>query len=464
MTLRIRGRADAVGSRRWALSWGGTFLGVLAGLGHAALAASAVPLPSYHVGLEFLDAPRAVPELPQAQFVGGEWLIDDQYRPLPFTTSSNQMVLDGGLAGRDEAQVREQIRYRVEAAFRAVDAGAFDATLRLNIYNGPAPATAAGRRLNVVVGVNSRSGDLYGWSQINSAFNSADYPDGSVAAAVFVDNLDRLGLQPGIAFDAFDKAINHVAGTIAHEIAHLFGLDHEPAGSAAPYSIMATGGTGLAPAMRLTERRFSAESQASLRAGVPSVSRGDFNMDGDVDVFQFDGRGDAQILVSNLGVSSGAMFSEGDANSDGDVDVFQFDGRGDAQMLVSALTYDAPESFAALLHDAASGGWILELGPAVGVLAIVSPDEPFLASAACPSLGAPAQLDASTIAFFDPAGLPAGRHLLTGLWEPGSTPAGLQLFFTPLGAMTRAGSIAAVPEPHAGVWCLLPWALRRRRA
>ena len=64
---------------------------------------------------------------------------------------------------------------------------------------------------------------------------------------------------------------------------------------------------------------------------------GDANLDGDVDVFQFDGNGDAQLLSSNLGTTSGAKWSMGDFNADGDVDVFQFDGGGDAQLLSSNL-------------------------------------------------------------------------------------------------------------------------------
>jgi hypothetical protein len=65
--------------------------------------------------------------------------------------------------------------------------------------------------------------------------------------------------------------------------------------------------------------------------------RGDANLDGDVDVFQIDGGGDAQILSSNLGTPSGAAWSNGDFNADGDVDVFQIDGGGDAQLLSSNL-------------------------------------------------------------------------------------------------------------------------------
>ena len=64
---------------------------------------------------------------------------------------------------------------------------------------------------------------------------------------------------------------------------------------------------------------------------------GDANIDGDVDVWQFDGGGDAQILSSNLGTMTGATWSDGDFNGDGDVDVWQFDGHGDAQLLSSNL-------------------------------------------------------------------------------------------------------------------------------
>lgn len=64
---------------------------------------------------------------------------------------------------------------------------------------------------------------------------------------------------------------------------------------------------------------------------------GDANLDGDVDAWQFDGSGDAQILSSNLGTMVGMSWIDGDFNGDGDVDAWEFSGNGDAQLLSSNL-------------------------------------------------------------------------------------------------------------------------------
>jgi len=69
--------------------------------------------------------------------------------------------------------------------------------------------------------------------------------------------------------------------------------------------------------------------------------RGDANLDADVDVWALDGTGDAQVLSSNLGTTTGAIWGNGDFNGDGDVDVWAFDGSGDAQILSENLNTSA---------------------------------------------------------------------------------------------------------------------------
>ncbi|MEM1108960.1 MAG: hypothetical protein AAGH99_09760 [Planctomycetota bacterium] len=112
---------------------------------------------------------------------------------------------------------------------------------------------------------------------------------------------------------------------------------------------------------------------------------GDANLDGDVDVFQFDGGGDAQILTSNLGTASGAGWGDGDFSGDGDVDVFQFDGNGDAQLLttnlgfsgssvtavasaVSATASSVAAGEASGTYDPTTGEIVLTIGSGVGVV------------------------------------------------------------------------------------------------
>jgi len=76
---------------------------------------------------------------------------------------------------------------------------------------------------------------------------------------------------------------------------------------------------------------------ATLNGFGSPYSLGDANLDGDVDVFQPDGNGDAQVLTSNIGTASGAVWGDGDFNADGDVDIFDFAGTGDAQVLTNNL-------------------------------------------------------------------------------------------------------------------------------
>jgi len=311
---------------------------------------------SFHIGLDFLETTKEILTLPQTKTVDGELLVDANYYPFTITDPSNNAVMQGGVAGWSESDVLESVRFKVEQTFRlaALDelGDEFGRTFAINIYNGAVPTSVEGRRLNVVVGSNNLS-TFFGWSQGNAALNTSLYPDDSYAAAVFADNLDAIGADPTVMFNQSSDVINNLAGTIAHEIGHLFGLDHQVAGSA-PYSVMAVGGTGLQNSMRLTERRFNDASEMDLLAVLPTVMRGDFNMDGDVDIFQVGGLGDAQVLSENIGTTINASFSQGDANGDGDVDVFEFGGFGDASIFSQNLgsVQELPAGITATYHEA----------------------------------------------------------------------------------------------------------------
>jgi len=68
---------------------------------------------------------------------------------------------------------------------------------------------------------------------------------------------------------------------------------------------------------------------------------GPVDYNNDFDVWALDGTGDAQVLSSNLGTTTGAIWGNGDFNGDGDVDVWAFDGSGDAQILSENLNTSA---------------------------------------------------------------------------------------------------------------------------
>ena len=196
---------------------------------------------------------------------------------------------------------------------------------------------------------------------------------------------------------------------------------------------------------------------------------GDANLDGDVDVFEFTGGGDAQTLANNLGTTSGAIWAQGDFNGDGDVDVFEFSGGGDAQLLASNLGFSAAASVRSLTafavvstgdeldtaavgttsgtYDPSTGVVILQIGTGVGVVGVESLGGDQLASANLTDALAASQATASTIAFFDPAGLEEGTFDLGAVVTPGTAVADLGFAFTPLGGDLTVVDLQVVPEP-----------------
>ena len=89
--------------------------------------------------------------------------------------------------------------------------------------------------------------------------------------------------------------------------------------------------------------------------------KGDTNLNGEVDVWEPDGTGDAQVLSSNLNTMTGMVWGDGDFNGDGDVDVWEPAGLGDAQLLstnmlatndIGAATVPEPSTLALLAMGA----------------------------------------------------------------------------------------------------------------
>lgn len=188
---------------------------------------------------------------------------------------------------------------------------------------------------------------------------------------------------------------------------------------------------------------------------------GDANLDGDVDVFQFNGGGDAQILTSNLGSVGGLGWGDGDFNGDDDVDVFQFDGLGDAQLLTSNLGFGGDSAFAdaALAgtvtgtYDPSTGVVTLDIGSGVGVVGLESPGNlrPDQLSGALSA----AQATSNVIAFFNPSVLPVGVFNLGAIVTPGTAVSAIGFSYTPIGQQSIVGSLTVVPEPAAGLLAAL---------
>ncbi len=410
---------------------------------------------AFHIGLDFIDIDTELIGLPQAILSGSDPIVDTTYHPVALTSPTSFAVTQGGFAGLSELEVRESIRFQVEKIYRDVLPSGIEETLSINFHNGAVPTSAIGRRLNVVIGSNDLVSQLFGFSLGNTAYNLDTAPNDSYVAAVFANNLDSIGADPGVTFSSAESAIHNYAGTIAHEIGHLFGLDHQDVGQDSPHSLMAIGGTGLTLPQRLSDRRFNASSSSDLLALVPTSNRADFNMNGVVDIFQFNGEGDAQILTKNLGTVSGASLSDGDANSDGDVDVFQIDGAGDVQLLLSNLSVDAPSGVAEVFYNPHTGEIIFEIGEHIAVLGFqITGSE--LNTNLLPTLDgvAPAHFDAQTLAYFSfslSASLPSGIYSQGKILPPGLAKSDIHFAYTAIGSSTVNSIATFIPEPATAI-------------
>ena len=300
-----------------------------------------------HFGLHFLDETTEIENGLFYHFEDGNAVFHNTYGAVFMTDPNMQAVQHGGLIGWTEEQFRAAVVVAVERIYRDVDTGDPNTTLRMNIYKGPVSAECAGRRLNVVLGSNSEAGENTLGMAWYDMYANPLYEDGFYPAAVLMDHLDNLS---GVQFDTPEGVINNIAGTTAHELGHVFALDHVQRGSDMPYPIMCTGGEGLSNADRLTERRFTGQmgtqgsgdsSETLLTASLGTVHRADFDMDGDVDIVEFSGDGvsDLSTLLSNVGLSEVALMRHGDADNDQDVDIVEFvgDGISDFNILLAGV-------------------------------------------------------------------------------------------------------------------------------
>ena len=203
--------------------------------------------------------------------------------------------------------------------------------------------------------------------------------------------------------------------------------------------------------------------------------RGDANLDGDVDVWDFDGSGDAQVLMSNMGMQHGAKWGDGDFNGDGDVDVWWFDNSGDAQVLMSNMGAiitdvgpDAAAGTAEALYDPATGELSFDVGSGVAVVGIGSAVMYPGAVDATSIFGAPIQSTNTTLAYFDTGGLPVGEDSVGLVLPPGLTQEQLTFSYTPTSGPTQKVDVTIVPEPSTfamlGVLLAIALCWRRRRA
>jgi len=189
--------------------------------------------------------------------------------------------------------------------------------------------------------------------------------------------------------------------------------------------------------------------------------KGDANVDGDVDVWAFDGSGDAQVLSSNLGTMSGMVWSDGDFNGDGDVDVWAFDGSGDAQHLSSNLGStsdvgpDAAAGTAEALYYQATGELAFDIGTGVGVVGIMADGMMHGAVNEGSIFGTPGQNGNNILAYFNTAGLPTGEDSVGIVLPSGLTEADLSFSYTPVGGATTVVPVTIIPVPEPSTIAML---------
>jgi len=257
---------------------------------------------TYRLGLDFIETPVEAPYVfwwppsnPEPGF----------FEPYPITDPSTYFITEGGLAGWTEEQVRRGIALRTEDAFRAIDTGDPDTTVRVAIHLGRVPQSLQGHRFNVAM-CESSSPSLTYWGLQAAA------PQDGYTAAVYLDEIDD---EPSLIYDTAERALNVIVGTTAHEIGHVFvGPAHIPAGDSEPYALMAIESTGLPTWARLTVRRLCQQRAVKILAKAGTVNRADFDISGAVDTL------DITTLVAGFGRTD-ALFQEGDATGDHRVDV-----------------------------------------------------------------------------------------------------------------------------------------------
>jgi hypothetical protein len=293
---------------------------MVSAIGTAAITAPAI---ATTVGLHFVQGDPEpidflnIPGLEAAHFV----------EPWQLTDPTNQFVVDGAFAGRAEQSVRSDIIDEVRSKFYEVLVPSGYA-LGLDFVEGRASGTNA---VNVVIGRHNLDGfTWFGFASLNGADET---PNGLNRAAVFPDRIDSM---LSVDFVEYEHAVNAVANVIAHETAHLFGLEHVWADERPelgwsgqpvvtdPYGVMATGPTGLPDEGWILDNAFS--NQDGTQLGGSSVSKlieriglrriGDGDNDGDID------NADIGIVAGNFTGSgaTGQTFSTGDVDFDGDVD------------------------------------------------------------------------------------------------------------------------------------------------
>jgi len=295
-------------------------------------------------------------------------------QPWKMTGPQTQFVADGAFEAAAEQEVRRAIISEVRSKFYSIPT---PAGYILDIDFLPQKVSGPGS-VNVLLGKhNIASEQWFGFAMVGGAMGKIN---GEIKAAVSIDRIDSR-LQ--VDFIEFNDAVNGVANVTAHEVGHLFGLQHVWADAGAPgwqpgyvvvanpYDVMSTGPTGL-PDTGWIEDNIFTTAAGTQPVGSSSVSlliqrvglrlAGDTDFDGDVD------NADIGRVVGSFTGSAGAgkVYSDGDMDFDGDVDNADIGRVAGAFTGASAGNLTDNVSIADLIYDPATGDVKLDASEAAG--------------------------------------------------------------------------------------------------
>lgn len=314
------------------------------------------------IGMHFVEPGNEVP----LDFLNVLDLSIHRFKHWKMTDPDSSFVRDGAFAGLTEEQVQAEIVRRVREKYYTIPT---PENMELNIDIVSRPVSGE-NSLNVALGEYNfdSSGDAwFGQAELREIF---DDPNGGTMAAIAVDELAKL---PG-PFDTPEKAFNAIVNVSAHEIGHLYGLNHVCAvagctgcaGGCAvaknPFDVMATGPTGLPVHGWLENNVFTdvPRTQGNLstvgllikNAGLRRI--GDTDLDDDVDSSDLT----QQLLrwTGDLDYNAGdRLWRDGDFDHDQDVDAADLTTTIQHWTVGNAQASDGDTSSATLAYDPATG-------------------------------------------------------------------------------------------------------------
>jgi hypothetical protein len=367
--------------------------------------------------IDFLTIPPSEP----GQFI----------QPWQVTGPQTQFVADGAFEVGTEQEVRCAIISEVRSKFYSVPT---PTGYVLDIDFLPQKVSGPGS-VNVLLGKhNIEFHQWFGYTMVGGGLGEIN---GESNSAVSIDRIDSM---LSVDFTEFDHALNAVANVAAHEVGHLFGLEHVWADEAAngwqpgdpvvtnPYDVMATAQSGLPDSGWIEDNSFTIVP-GTQPGGYSSVSLliqqvglrlvGDLDLDNDVDNADIGKTGGS----FNGAGGSGKVYFDGDMDFDGDVDNADlgFVGGAFTGALAGNLT-DSPD-LADLVYDPVTGNVKLDPSEAAGGVicsfqfendaGTFVPAE-YISLAGTGWFGGPTE-DVTTLVVADTDGMWAGFNVITDL-------------------------------------------------